>query len=146
MDWVNAVLATLSEERHRITEPRRKLLRRIVEYRSPFTAEQLFEDAGRSDRSIGRATVYRTLELLQSSGWLARVHREDDEHAYVVSDGRHQHYLVCTACGDATPIEGCDFDAALGGLAKRLGFEVEGHWLEAFGRCGRCRRTVQGPA
>lgn len=143
MDWVDGVTAMLSEERHRITEPRKSLLHRIVRYRQPFTAEQLYTDVRESDKSIGRATVYRMLDLLASNGWLARVHREDSEHAYVISSSRHQHHLVCKGCGDVIAFEGCDLDAVLGGLAQRLGFRVEGHWLEAFGRCHRCQLSAK---
>jgi len=141
MNWIEGVIGTLSKERHRITRPRSNLLHIIAGYRSPFTAEQLYADVQGKHPSIGRATVYRTLDLLHSRGWLARVHRDDGEHAYVVADSRHQHYLVCKACGDVTAFEGCDVDSLLGGLARRLGFEIEGHWLEAFGRCRRCSHT-----
>lgn len=142
VDWVESVLCTLSEERHRITGPRKSLLRCIVGYTQPFTAEQVYADMHDSGIPVGRATVYRTLELLHSRHWLARIHREDSEHAYVVTDGGHQHHLVCTGCGAVTAFEGCDLNALLGGLTHRLGFQVEGHWLEAFGRCQRCQRTA----
>jgi Fur family transcriptional regulator, ferric uptake regulator len=140
MDWVDSVVDELSNERHRITEPRKDLLRRIAAYSRPFTAEQVYADTQDAGKTIGRATVYRTLELLLSRRWLARIHREDGEHAYVVTDGGHEHHLVCTICGTAIAFEGCDFDAMLGGLAQRLGFQIEGHWVEAFGRCQRCQR------
>jgi Fur family ferric uptake transcriptional regulator len=146
MGWIDGVIDTLAEERHRITEPRRNLLQMVAGYRSPFTAEQLYADVRDAHPSIGRATVYRTLDLLHARGWLSRVHREDGEHAYVLADSGHQHYLVCKGCGEVTAFEGCDLDALLGGLASRLGFEIEGHWLEAFGRCRRCRRASGQPA
>ncbi len=141
MDWADGVIAMLSEQGHRITEPRKNLLRRITAYKHPFTAEQLYADERQSDQSVGRATVYRMLDLLHSAGWLARVHRDDSDHAYVISHSRHQHHLVCSSCGDVVAFEGCDLDAVLGGLAQRLGFKVEGHWLEAFGSCRRCQIT-----
>ncbi len=142
MSWTDDIITTLSLERHRITEPRKSLLRRIANYPRPFTAEQLFADVQAAGEPIGRATVYRTLELLLSRRWLARIHRDDGEHAYVITDGGHEHHLVCTSCGSAIAFEGCDVHALLGGLAQRLGFQIEGHWLEAFGRCQHCQRTL----
>ena len=141
MHWVDTVVGELSAEGHRITEPRKNLLRRIVGYTRPFTAEELYTGVQQAGEPIGRATVYRTLELLLSRRWLARIHRDDGEHAYVVTDGGHQHHLVCTGCGSVIAFEGCDVDALLGGLAQRLGFQIDGHWLEAFGQCQRCQRT-----
>ena len=142
MKWADAVIGELSIEGHRITEPRKRLLRRIATYTHPFSAEELYASVQQADDSIGRATVYRTLDLLLSRRWLARIHREDGEHAYVIAAGGHEHHLVCTQCGLVTAFEGCDLETLIGGLAQRLGFEIRGHWLEAYGRCQRCRRTA----
>ena len=142
MDWVDSIVNELSREGHRITAPRKKLLQRIVGYRHPFSAEQVYADVQQDGEPIGRATVYRTLELLLARRKLARIHRDDGEHAYVLTSGAHEHHLVCTGCGSTIAFEGCDFDALLGGLAQRLGFRIEGHWLEAFGRCQGCQRVA----
>lgn len=117
-------------------------MRRLTGYTQPFSAEQVYADVQTDAETIGRATVYRTLDLLLARSWLARVHRDDGEHSYVLSDGGHEHHLVCTTCGSVTVFEGCDVEALIGGLAQRLGFLIEGHWLEAFGRCQRCQRTA----
>src|SRR5258705_4495217 len=74
MSWVENILAHLSQQGHRVTEPRRAILERIVRYSQPFTTEQLFKDLGGEQSSIGRATVYRTVDLLLADRWLARVH------------------------------------------------------------------------
>jgi Fur family ferric uptake transcriptional regulator len=142
MSWVEAVVEQLGKEGHRITEPRRDLLRRIARFGRPFTAEQLYAEVQQLPRPIGRATVYRTLELLLTHRWLGRIHRDDGEHAYVLTDGGHEHHLVCTSCGTTIAFEGCDLNALLGGLAQRIGFRIEGHWLEAFGRCRGCQRSA----
>ena len=146
MDWVGTIVSELSAEGHRITGARKNLLRRLAGYSEPFTAEQVYADVRKDEEAIGRATVYRTLDLLLARRWLARIHRDDGEHSYVLSDGGHEHHLVCTDCGSVTAFTGCDVDALIGGLAERLGFEIEGHWLEAFGRCRRCRRTAGSSA
>lgn len=146
--WVEKVLADLSAQGHRVTGPRRTILERITHYHQPFSAELLFKDLGGDAGPIGRATVYRTIDLLHDNHWLARVHwsaaRETtaaDEHAYVpIEQGGHQHHLVCTNCGSVVAFEGCDIDGILGGLARRLNFRVDGHWLEAYGLCQVCQR------
>src|SRR5690242_3100149 len=88
MAWVEKVLAHLSEQGHRVTAPRRAILERMVRYTQPFTTEQLFKDLGGDAGPIGRATVYRTVDLLLADRWLARVHwspskETNDDHAYV---------------------------------------------------------------
>src|SRR5262249_46158641 len=106
MSWVDKVLGHLSAGGHRVTEPRRAILERIAQYHQPFSAEQLFRDVSRDNGSIGRATVYRTVELLYDDHWLARVHwsaaQESalaGEHAYVPIEQGHQHHMICKKCG-----------------------------------------------
>jgi len=148
--WPERVLAALSAKGHRVTGPRRAILERIAQYPHPFSAEQLWLDLGEDRQGagqIGRATIYRTVELLVEEQWLARVHwsstketSAEDEHAYVPAEQGHQHHLVCKSCGTVVAFEGCDIDELLGGLARRLNFRVDGHWLEAYGLCQACQR------
>jgi Fur family transcriptional regulator, ferric uptake regulator len=147
MAWVENVLTHLSTQGHRVTEPRRAIMERIVRYTQPFGTEQLYQDLGGEGGSIGRATVYRTVELLLAMNWLARVHWNSkqlasDDHAYVPVEQGHQHQLVCRSCGSVATFEGCEIETLLGGLARRLHFRVEGHWLEIFGLCQSCQRQA----
>lgn len=138
--WTERVVEHLAEQGHRLTGPRRTIVEHIMRYSTPFTAEELVADLQRDDVQVGRATVYRTLELLHSHQWLSLVHRPEGEHGYVVAEPGHQHHLVCRRCGNVIAFEGCEIDALLGGLASRLNFRIEGHWLEAFGECYACQR------
>lgn len=151
MSWSEQVLAALSAKGHRVTGPRRAILEQITQYQQPFSAEQLWVDMNTSPPqrtgAIGRATIYRTVDLLVEENWLARVHwsssketATESEHAYVPIEQGHQHHLICKNCGTVVAFEGCDIDEILGGLARRLNFRVEGHWLEAYGLCQRCQR------
>ncbi len=140
--WAEQVVEHLAEEGHRVTEPRRCILQHILRYTAPFTAEELLADLQAAKVPVGRATVYRTLELLQGYQWLSLVHRPEGEHGYVVTEPGHRHHLVCRNCGTVIAFEGCDMEAILGGLAQRLNFRIEGHWLEAFGICQVCQRTM----
>lgn len=152
MTWIDRVLQSLSDEGHRVTGPRRTILEQISRYAQPFTAEQLWLDlseAQSESATIGRATVYRTVDLLAEANWLARVHwsrnkeaTAEAEHAYVPVEPGHQHHLVCKNCGLVIAFEGCDIDHLLGGLAKRLNFRIDGHWLEASGLCQNCQRRA----
>lgn len=153
MSWAEQVLSDLSAKGHRVTAPRRTIIEQISRYSQPFSAEQLWLDIGGDARTgagpIGRATIYRTVDLLVEENWLARVHwsssketAAEGEHSYVPAEPGHHHHLVCKACGTVVAFEGCDLDELLGGLARRLNFRVDGHWLEAFGLCQACQRRV----
>lgn len=139
LGWTDRVVQHLGEQGHRMTGPRRQILERILGYTIPFTAEELVAELQATGVHVGRATVYRTLELLQTQQWLRLVHRVGGEHGYVVGEPGHQHHLVCRSCGAVITFEGCDLQHMLSGLAERLHFRIEGHWLEAFGMCRNCQ-------
>src|ERR1043165_7959982 len=94
MTWTDRVLIALSEKGNRVTGPRRVILDRISQYMQPFSAEQLWidlcGDGANGTGPIGRATIYRTVDLLVEENWLARVHwsrsketATESDHAYV---------------------------------------------------------------
>lgn len=137
--WLNSVRAAWQRTGLRITLPRMRVIETIASYRAPFSAEQLYSDLCTHSETPGRATVYRTIEQLHASGWLARIHGPVGEEGYVPCHPGHLHHLVCTRCGAVTSFEGCDLDNLLNRVASETGFSVEGHLLQLFGRCVRCQ-------
>lgn len=135
MDWQATVVTSLEQRGYRMTAPRRTIIGRIALFGRAFTAEELYEALRGSE--VGRATVYRTLDLLLAQRWLVRLHPSDGVHAYLKTEPHH-HRMVCKACGAVFPFDECDVEGLLDELARRTGFQVEGHWLEAFGLCGPC--------
>jgi len=127
---------------HRLTEPRRQLICLLASRRSHFTADELWQEGRRQGLSTGRATVFRTLELLAQAGLLDRIHAEDGSRRYAVCAAGHHHHFVCTACGAVVALSGCGLGPQLQALSRDFNFQVEGHHLEFYGRCERCRQDV----
>jgi Fur family ferric uptake transcriptional regulator len=123
----------------RITEPRRELIQAIYQTQGPFTAEDLHDHLRVGGSRVGRATVFRTLDLLAGLRVLERVHQPDGHHSYVLSGPGHRHHLVCLACGNVVEFQGCNVDNFVGQLSSQTDFKIEGHWLEVFGRCATCQ-------
>ena len=133
-DWM---LHRLANEGLRMTEQRALVVREIGERTDAFTAEALVDDL--RPRGIGRATVYRTLELLERRGMLTRMHLEDC-HGYTVCDEGHHHHLLCSGCGAVVPVDATGVEAEIRKLADQLRFQVETHTLEFSGLCEVCQR------
>jgi Fe2+ or Zn2+ uptake regulation protein len=79
----------LVQHGYRLTRPRAAVVKSVLQYSQPFTAEQLVADMGAVGGGIGRATIYRTLEILaavdgylvptialgkETTRWSVRVH------------------------------------------------------------------------
>jgi Fur family transcriptional regulator, ferric uptake regulator len=102
------------------------------------TAQELYDDLRRSDPSIGRATVFRTLEALASAGVARRLERDGHVYGYVACRPEHHHHVACDRCGRVEEIgEGYVAEMAER-LSADLGFEVDDARLDFYGRCARC--------
>jgi Fe2+ or Zn2+ uptake regulation protein len=90
----------------------------IARQRSSFTAAELLESVRLCAPQVGRATVFRTLDLLVEQGALRRVHTESGAnwgHSYVLCGlaDAHHHHLVCTVCGRVSDFEGCSVEGLI---------------------------------
>ena len=59
---------------------------------------EILEQAKAIHPEIGRATVYRTLELLTGLGIVRPIYVGDAGPTYIHAEGGH-HHLVCSTCG-----------------------------------------------
>jgi len=124
----------LSDHGHRVTSPRRAVIDAVLGHDRPFTAEQIVAEAP----DAGRATVYRTLELLASVDILTRILQADGHPAYVVGEPGHRHHLVCSTCGTTVAFTACPVDQIVQDLTDATRFTISGHHLEVFGTCPDC--------
>ncbi|HEX6508329.1 MAG TPA: Fur family transcriptional regulator [Chloroflexota bacterium] len=126
---------TLARSGYRRTEPRRVILQAITHHAGPFTAESLADELRSS--GVGRATVFRTIDVMTDLGMLHRLHTGGC-HGYTVCPPGHHHHLTCSACGRVESVEGCGLDEQLARLAGNAGFAIEEHHLELSGLCADC--------
>ncbi len=136
-DWIDR----LADAGFRITAPRRAVVDVVAETEVPLSPERILALGRRRHPSLGRVTVYRTLELLGRLGLVRRIHRESGCHAYLPASPGHHHVLVCTGCGRAVEFAGED---CLRDLAFRIqrstGYLVDDrHLLQLTGLCPGCR-------
>jgi Fur family transcriptional regulator, ferric uptake regulator len=130
----------------RITDPRIEVVEEIHARSGMFTGEQLYEDLRSRGSGIGRATIFRTIDVLVELEVLDRVHQPDGAHGYVLRGPGHRHHMVCSGCGDVVAFQGCNVDDLIEDLATRTNFRIEGHWLEIFGTCDQCQQPESASA
>lgn len=125
----------LADAGHRVTPPRRALIGAMSALDDRFTAEQLQHAAP----GVGRATVFRTLRLLQDAGALCQIVLDDGAPAYRLTSGGHHHHILCSRCGATDDFARCDIQSLLDELGRSTGYEIQAHRLEVYGLCARCR-------
>lgn len=132
----------LADQGRRRTGTRAALCGLIEERQGHFTAADLIADARRRHVRVGRATVFRTLDLLASSGALERIELPDGEHAYVAcAPQEHHHHVVCRACGKSAEVADGGLQSVVREIGSSSGYLIDGHRLELYGLCPDCRRT-----
>jgi len=124
-----------------MTEPRRVVAGLLDGRTGHFNAADLVTDARERRPGIGRATIFRALELFLALGIVERIDLPNGEHAYVVCEPAHHHHVVCTGCGQSTEIDDRGIRALTKKVARRTGYEIGRHRIELFGRCPACRGT-----
>lgn len=136
---VDALLATLGRAGLRLTEPRRVVAELVAGREGHFTAAELVTDARRTHPGIGRATIFRALDLFASLDLVERVDLPGGDHAYVACEAVHHHHAICTGCGRSLDVEDLGLAEILAAIGDRSGFRVTAHRLEIFGLCTACQ-------
>lgn len=140
MTSANAVQAALDDAGYRLTEARRSIADLIAARDGHFTAADLVEDARTRRLGIGRATIFRTLDVLADVRAVERLDLPTGEHAYVACEPAHHHHVVCSTCGASRDIDDAGWRAVVQDIERRTGYRVDDHRLELFGSCPDCQR------
>ncbi|MBU1699421.1 MAG: transcriptional repressor [Candidatus Eisenbacteria bacterium] len=123
----------------RMTKERESLVREILRAPRHFEAEQLIQRLRRSRRRVSRATVYRTLMLLEECGILRKSTFGHDRSFYeaVLNEGHHDH-LICLSCGSIEEFQSPQIEANQTRICQDRGFELIDHVHEMYGLCPKC--------
>jgi Fe2+ or Zn2+ uptake regulation protein len=136
------LLAAMDRAGYRLTNPRRALAQLVADQDGHFTAADLVAQ-GRSRRlGIGRATIFRTLEVMTEVGVVERLDLPNGEHAYVGCEPVHHHHVICARCARTTKVEDCGMSVVAREVARRTGYRIDEHRLELFGLCPACQRAT----
>jgi len=133
------IVTALENRGHRLTRPRRRVAELLADRSGAFSAADLLGDADRRHVPIGRATVFRALELFTDLGLLERIDLPSGDHAYVVCDAAHHHHVVCRNCARSVEVADSGLQSVVSEIGRRSGFQIDTHRLELFGLCPDCR-------
>jgi Fur family transcriptional regulator, ferric uptake regulator len=132
----------------RNSRPRRLISEKLAELAAAgrdFATDELWAELKQVDPELGRATVFRAVDLLVERGILDRVVFADGTHRFRVCGGggdlhhHHHHHVTCTSCRRVVEVEACLSPALLEAISRKTGFALEGHAVELFGRCPDCQ-------
>ena len=125
----------------RVTAQRRAVLGAALATEGHFEADELHRQMRETGSRTSKATVYRTLELLVSSGVLRQVSL-GERHAHYEHAFGHQHHdhLICVRCGRVMEFTSAALERMQEEVCRRHHFTPLGHRMRITGLCQRCSR------
>jgi Fur family transcriptional regulator, ferric uptake regulator len=136
------VHAYLAEKGLRKTPQRDAIVQAAFSTTEHYTAEELLVMARKVDRSVSRATVYRTLPLLVECGVLREMDFGKDYKFYdpnYLDHPTHNH-LICVDCSRIVEFEDQHIDLLESCITKRLGFSLASKNLRIEASCDALRK------
>ena len=143
-----SIVEELIQQDIRVTKPRRDIIEYISKVPRTFTAEEVCTELPRT----GRATIYRTLKILQDEGIICKIVTPADDMVYSVSaasgprrgmlnDPAHHHHAICTVCGIVRRFKADAIESAIKTLSSSVQGvmgEIVDHRMEVYDVCPRC--------
>lgn len=132
-------LSELRRRGQRVTGERLALFDEIFLQHEHIDAERLRAALEARGIVMGRATVYRNLELMVRLGLVRKTRLGHDRYLYEhVHPGQEHDHLVCTDCGQVVEFVSPGISALQGEICRAHGFVPTRHTLEIFGLCNAC--------
>ena len=129
----------------RLTAARRLVAKRAVAFLH-FTAEELVKEVRRADSSVGRATVYRTLALLQDVGAIEKHDFRYGPPNYELTFAKtHHDHLMCVTCGEIIEFQEPRIEQLQDEVVQKYGYQLLSHAHKLYGFCGKCQKAQAKP-
>jgi len=121
----------------RQTRQRDAILYVIREAAGPLSVPEIHQRAAKTLPSIGIATIYRTLKLLQESHQVNVVILPSGESRFETANRGHHEHFQCRGCLQVFDIPGCALPMPAGHTLPG-GFVVQDHEITLYGLCPAC--------
>jgi Fur family ferric uptake transcriptional regulator len=119
------------------TRQREVILDTFLSSQEHLTCEEIHARVVQADRSIGLATVYRTLRLFVEAGIASERRFQEGVTRYEPQQPHHDH-LICVRCGKIVEFESDEIEELQDGIARSHGFTLLSHRHELYGACPEC--------
>jgi Fur family transcriptional regulator, ferric uptake regulator len=140
--WSRQARALLRRAGHSRGAARDTLIELFADQDCASSVSEVEELLELRQRPVGRASIYRALEVLSDLGLLVRIDVGDGaaryERAHDHAGEHHHHHLICDTCGLLIPFDDDELEQAIDGASVRLGFDTKGHDVTLRGTCEDC--------
>lgn len=137
----------LKDHRLPVTAPRETIARAIFASDGHPSADGVTRALRTAGSPVGTATVYRTIELLISSGLVRARDFGEGVRRFEATAGEDDHgHFICRRCGAVTEFSTERLQRMLPLMADEAGFRLERHDVALHGVCRDCVGRAGGGA
>jgi Fur family transcriptional regulator, ferric uptake regulator len=139
MPGLETALTKLRDAGFKITNARLAVLNTLYQSGNHLTSADVIERIEADDTSIGRASIFRTLELLTSLAIIRPTYVNSNTPTYVLlsKEGHHSH-IICTNCDRVIELDECHVDKMMDQIEQDHHIHLTGHLVEFYGICDTC--------
>jgi Fe2+ or Zn2+ uptake regulation protein len=125
---------------YKLTDARLTVLQVLEQSHGHITSSDVLDAVNESNPSIGRASVFRTLDLFTQLGIIRPTYIETSQTPhYVFMHEGHHHHIICTNCNRVIEFDDCGLDKLAQHLEEEMGVIISGHLLEFYALCNNCK-------
>lgn len=117
----------------RMTEQRRVIARVLEAATDHPDVEELYRRASAVDSGISLSTVYRTVNLFEDAGLIAKHDFKDGRARFEQLPDEHHDHLIDVRSGRVIEFRNEEIEAIQEHIARTLGFKLVDHRLELYG-------------
>ncbi len=125
----------------KFTSQRESILSTLYENTQHFTPENLYMLVKKNypNISIGIATVYRTLSLLEENGLVSSISLGTQGKKFEMANKPHHDHIICQECGKIVEFENEKIEELQKQIATENGFTLTDHLMQLYGICLECQ-------
>lgn len=117
----------------RMTEQRRVIARVLEGATDHPDVEELYRRASKIDEHISLSTVYRTVNLFEEAGLVAKHDFKDGRARFEPLPDQHHDHLIDVRTGRVIEFRNAEIEAIQEEIARKLGYKLVDHRLELYG-------------
>ncbi len=134
----------LKSKGYKLTAQRECILNIIIKNRDKhLTVDEIYKLVYEENKTIGIATVYRTIVLFEELGVLSKLIFDDRIIRYELSsfDEKHtHHHLICVKCNKIMEVKEDLLEELEKKVELKYNFTILDHNLKILGICDKCNK------
>lgn len=138
--------AFITRNRLKRSDQREVILDTFLRAERHLSVDDLLQLVQRRRPDIGRTTVYRTLKLLNEAGLAQELVLQGQTYFEREYKRQHHDHFICNTCGEIFEFTSPEIERLQEEAAAAIGFSIEGHRHQVFGRCLRCTTRADAEA